>query len=177
MRDLIRFVLRGAGGGVSFTLGLAILFYGRIGGFLLLSRLYFVFALLPGAVVGLFLWLIAGRVNKPLSGGLRFSAGTAVAGAYIVVASLSQRALTLEATQYENYDIPLMIMGIAVYAVSIGGVAGLWCPAGRENLNRKPELTYLERTRLYEAAEREAKTARERNASARVSTHPSGLTM
>ena len=170
MRDLIGFVLRGACGGAAITAGLAILLYGARGDFFLLSPAYFVLTLLPGAVVGLFLWFIAGRGDQPLTAGLRFSMGTAFAGGYFVVASLAQVALTLDASRLSDFDVPFMITVMAAYAVSIGGPAGLLCPAGREDVHRKREMTYRERARLYEAAEEEARAARVRNASSRVIT-------
>jgi hypothetical protein len=174
MKDLIGFVLRGALPGVTLSIVLAILSYGWMGATLGVSPIFFAYAMLPGAIAGLVLWFITGRADKPLTAGRRFSIGTAIVAAYSLVVGVAQVALSLGTTRLQYVLIPWTIMWIAVWAVSIGGLGGLACPASRE-YRVEPKLTYWERTQLYEAAEQEAKAARERNVSSRVITNPPGL--
>ena len=177
MRDLFRCVLRGAWPGVAFSMGLMIMVWGSLGAFIFLHPLYLTYALTPGAITGFVIWFVAGKSNKPLTAGLRFAIGSAVIASFLLMTSLYQMAVTMNATQLEYIDLPSLIMRISVFGMGIGGLGGLACPGARQYLNRKSTLTCRERTRLYEAAEEEARTARERNASARVITHPPGLTV
>jgi hypothetical protein len=177
MRDLFRFVLRGAWPGVAFSMGLMIMIWGSLGAFIFLHPLYLAYALTPGAITGIVIWFVAGKANKPLTAGVRFAIGSGVIAGFLLMMSIYQMAVTMNVTLLEYIDLPSLIMRIAVFGMGIGGLGGLACPGARQYLNRKSNLTYRERTRLYEAAEEEARTARQRNASARVITHTSGLTV
>jgi hypothetical protein len=173
MKDFLSFVLRGGWTGVGLSVGLMVLFYGSLGAFMFLSLDFLIYALPPGAIVGFVLWLIAGKAVKPLTPGFRFGIGTIVV-AVILVLMWGYQATKLDANQLEYLDIPSTLMRLGVLSAGWGGLAGLACPASRE-YRPEPELTYRERTQLYEAAEQEAKAARESSRSKRVIALPPGL--
>ena len=166
MRDLVGFVLRGAWAGAAFVLAPTILIYGSMGAFFFLDPLFLLQSLPPGAVVGLVLWFAAGKATGPLTPGKRFAIGTGIAAAIIFPMNFYQAATGISWRRAYDFDIPSMLMRIVLYAAGIGGLAGLACPASREQVNQASQLTYRERVRLYETAEREAKEAHERMASA-----------
>ena len=173
MRDFLSFVLRGAWAGTAFVLALCILLFGSMGALLLLNPEFLLYSAPPGAIVGLVLWLIAGKTVEPLSQGARFGIGTGIAAAILLPMSFYQTWISIAFRGVYGFDMPSMLMRIALYSAGIGGLAGLACPASREQVSRESKLTYRERLQLYEAAEREAKEARGRIKSASLSKNQS----
>ena len=161
MIDLIKFVIRGALGGAIFPFviitGLSIYLASdlALGIFRALSYWY----LIPGAVIGLTLWVIA-RFGKPLNLEFRFAVGASIPFALLSAILL----IGLIAWDESESSLAIALFGfvwIAIASMGIGGIAGLACPNG---LSRKqePKLNYWERVALYEIAEREASVARAR---------------
>ena len=165
MRDFLSFVLRGAWAGTAFVLALCILLFGSMGALLLLDAEFLLYSVPPGAIVGVVLWLIAGKTTEPLSQAARFGIGTGIATAILLPMSFYQTWIGIALRGVYGFDMPSLLMRIAVYSAGLGGLAGLACPASRDQVSQKAKLTYRERLQLYEAAEREAKEARERIAS------------
>jgi hypothetical protein len=157
MRDFLRFVLRGTWAGTAFVLAIWILLFGSMGALLLLNPVFLLYSASPGAVVGLVLWLIAGKTTEPLSQGARFGIGTGIAAAILLLMSFYQTWISIGFRPVYGFDMPSMLMRIAVYSAGVGGLAGLACPASREQVSQESKLTYRERLQLYEAAEREAR--------------------
>jgi hypothetical protein len=160
MKDFLSFTLRGAWGGILFTLALMVLVYGSLGAFLFLNYLFLLYSLPPGAIVGLVLWFVAARTTKPLQPIIRFAIGTGTAAAILLPIWGYQAVTSVSRGYVSDLDIPSVLLRLAVYAAGVGGLAGLACPASRAYGHNPPELNYRERTRLYEAAEKEAQNAR-----------------
>jgi len=163
MIDLIRFVARGAVAGAILPLvlisALISIFLGP-GVALKIFLAVFYWFLIPGAVVGLALWVIA-RFRKRLPADVRFVVGTLIQFVLVCVLLLGLISAWSEDKSSLLY-VPLCFVWILIASAGVGGVAGVACP---DALSRKkePELTYWERVALYEMAEREASFARARS--------------
>jgi hypothetical protein len=161
MIDLIKFVVRGALGGAIFPFVIA-------GLTLVLAPYIFVvflgallWCLIPGAVVGLGLWLIA-RFLKRLRPEVRFGVGTLVV--FVTLFGLLLLSWMSASIDYESLPAYVAVVLLtAIVSAGTGGIAGLACP---DSLSRKkePKLNYWERLALSEMAEREASVACARQA-------------
>ena len=153
MRDLIRFVWRGALGGailpsVWLVYYLVVTFGSPI--FLLILIIGVGFAV-PGAIVGGILWFCALFVDR-LGILLRVTIGVALNWSILLVGLITSEDSFLHGSLNFRY-----LIFAAVYSLSIGGIAGWACPAAAifRNEPREPELPYWERVREYEAAQAE----------------------
>jgi len=161
MIDLIKFVARGALGGAIFPvllmIGLSIPLGPALALVILVALSYWY--LIPGAVVGLALWLIA-RFGNRLPASVRFGVGTLIPFATLFGAFLM--SLTSASIELESLPASVaVVVLIAILSSAIGGIAGLACPDGLSR-KKEPKLNYWERVALYEMAEREALVARAR---------------
>jgi hypothetical protein len=160
MRDFLRFVLRGSWASAIFTLLLLTVNWGSLGALIFLNPAVLMRCAIPGAIVGVVLWIVSGRTNRRLPWIQRVVIGTLV-GATILFAFGLYEILT---TPVDFRDLYFMrwITVTLIYAAGFGGLAGSACPSQREDKPHEDHLTYRERAKLYEAAEQEAKAARER---------------
>jgi hypothetical protein len=174
MKDFLSFILRGAWAGIVFPSAVSVLIWGSVGAFLFLNLTFLLYSGLPGAIVGLVLWFVAARTTKPIRPIIRFAIGTGTVAAILLPVWFHQAATSVSRGYISELDIPSVLMRLTVYAAGVGGLAGLACPASREYEYNEPELSYRERTRLYEAAEKEAQSARERLLSKRILSSAGG---
>jgi len=161
MNDFIRFVGRGALAGTIFPfLFLAYYFGPRFGPLIFLGQL--VWYLIPGASVGLILWLLSAGFGKTMGAGIRITIGIGISFAVTLALNHSDFVLLLRhESELPVTDVLYGIFRILLMCATIGGLAGLASPAKRL-FKKAPELTYRERVRMYDAAESEARAARQR---------------
>ncbi len=159
MRDFINFVGRAALAGAIYPFLMLILFFGpRFG--LLLFLGFFYWYLLPGAVVGIGLWLLAARLAAPPKAAIRFAVGTAISFVVALGIHLSNFLFFGNPDLFSVDKLLLDVTPMLLMAAAIGGVAGLASP--KLATTKTEPLSYLERVRLYEAAEQQANAARRR---------------
>lgn len=177
MKDLLIFLLRGALGAIIGSVSFALLFslYTKF-------FLHFVLAVIPvalaiegawGVVIGLACW-VATRNLRKLSVLVRILIGTGIT--WVAILAFYLYPLVNGREHFPDFSVIELLQFqffLLAVSLSIGGAAGLACPALREQVNEESKLTYRKRLRLYEAAEREAKEARERIASVSVSRNQS----
>jgi hypothetical protein len=160
MNDFISFVCRGALAGSIFPLLFLIFHFGpRYGPLFFLGVIFWYLA--PGAMVGLVMWVCGQVANKP-GAILRITIGTAISFPVNASLNFSDLVVVIRSLLDMTFDDILWgLVRILLFCVAIGGVAGFVCPAEKTS-KKEPELSYWERLRLYEAAEAEAKLAREK---------------
>ena len=161
MKDYPRFVLRGGGAGAVVAFSAVIYFWVFFAIAIFYHPVSLVYMTLPGAVVGLVLCSVAGNCSNPLTPAKRFAIGTGAVAVLATAGSIYRLSTDQFAREY-GIEYWIVILRILISAAAIGGLAGLACPASREHAHDEPKLSYRERTRLYEAAEREAQENRER---------------
>lgn len=152
MRDLIRFVWRGAVGG-AIVPSLVVAYYLII---LFGSPLFWIFLIsfsfsliaIPGAIVGAVLWICA-LFRDRLGLILRVMIGMAINSVFLLWEWLRSK----ETLDYNPQNLRRQISWSA-FCLLIGGMAGWLCPATRI-YRKEPEPRYWERVRQYEAAQAE----------------------
>ena len=164
MRDLIRFVWRGAlGGAILPALIVAYYLFWIFGTpFFWVILISSFFVAVPGAIVGTVLWLCA-LVFHRISILWRVIIGMATTVTFLLLNGIISAAEFSYDPQFFREQLFSLI-----YCLAIGGMAGWVCPAARI-YQREPELSYRERVREYEAAqaEREFHQARAESAKSR----------
>ncbi len=150
MKDLLRFVWRGAlGGAIIPSLFWAYylwVFFGTPLFWLVLITSYGL--AIPGTIVGVGLWVCALFFDRV--GALwRVLIGMAIASTILVLVCLA----SIDSFTYDSQYFRRLIFS-AVFYVAVGGMAGWICPATRI-FRKEPELPYWERVREYEAAQAE----------------------
>ena len=153
MRDLIRFVWRGALGGAIIPLtwyGYYLIIAWRVP----FIRYYLLVSLcitaIPGALVGMVLWLLCFLFVDRLGTFLRIIIGVAIALTIITLPGIPRSQSPLD----EPSESLRLIVWILIYGVAVGGLAGWLCPPTMI-FRREPEPPYWERVREYEAAQAE----------------------
>lgn len=155
MKDFIRFVWRGAAGGmiVPSLLGSYVILYFA---FLSLWTLPIIFCYLaiPGGVVGIVLWILCKRAVQNITPMRR-----AVFGVVTLIGLTGLFAIGSFVTGWgaeSNYQIEYRVVDwmrwalmTSIYYLGTGGLAGAMCPA-RLLVRPEPRLTYRERMELYE---------------------------
>src|SRR5205807_10147618 len=112
--------------------------------------------LLPGAIVGLVLWLLLAGHRKNLDAAFRFTVGTAVSLPVLVWLDwLDLRWGFRHEGEVSLAAVFSGVIGILLLSAAVGGIAGLASP--EKTLSEKESsLSYRERVQLYESAEQEA---------------------
>lgn len=166
MKDLMIFLLRGALGAIIGSISFALIFSLYIRYFLLL-----IVALIPvalaiegayGMLIGFVCWVSAGGERR-LNVLVRVAIGTGIT--WVALLALYLYPLVTARENFSGFSVIEIFqfhLFLLVVSLSIGGAAGMACPALREQVSEESKLTYRERLRLDEAAEREAKEARQR---------------
>jgi len=168
MKDLISFSLRGAWGGAIGAVIAWFLFYvlsfGPFWGLLfVLHPIVLVYLAVPGALVGLILWILTGRTAESLNAISRGAIGTGVILGLIALLSIYQLAWQVNQLGLIELNLLRIFQVTIIEAVFLGGAAGLACPSRRQEvLKEGSNITYWERVALYEMAEREAQIARQK---------------
>ncbi|MEP6819874.1 MAG: hypothetical protein ABJA18_10095 [bacterium] len=150
MRDLIKFVWRGALGGAIVPLLLSTYYLIVIFG----TPLFWVYLIsspflaIPGAIVGVILWICSLFFDR-LGIVLRVTIGVAINSMFLVLEWLRSS----ESFSYDPSYLRRFIFWSTSYLL-IGGMAGWLCPAAA-TWRREPEPPYWERVRQYEAAQAE----------------------
>ena len=158
MDDLIRFVWRGAVGGLIVPLLLYTFLIFPFGPALVFYLLFVSFWLvIPGALVGLTLWFVCTRFVDRLEVIFRMMIGMAVVSTILALVWLysifSSRSDLVDFPQL-ILDLPRLIFWLLFNGASIGLLAGWLCPSTAV-FRKEPELSYRERVRQYEEAQAE----------------------
>src|SRR5215813_4638121 len=167
MRELIRFLGRGAFAGAIFPFLFVTWSFGPIIGPLFFVGLLY-WQLIPGAAVGLVLWLGSHlwRVFGVVS---RVSIGTLVALCLAIAIDSYGFVAMFRRHNLSRNEMVLDVVWLWFICTATGGLAGIACP--RAHRRQEPKLTYRERTQLYELAEAEAKAAREQSMKGESGNH------
>lgn len=154
MRDLIRFVWRGALGGailpsLVWVYFLVATFPTPLFWLLLITG---VGLAIPGAIVGGILWVLCKLFVKRLGILLRIAIGVGINSTILVMELITSDDVFF----YDSVNFRRLIF-TSIFYLSIGGIAGWTCPAATvfRKKPKEPELTYWERVREYEEAQAE----------------------
>jgi hypothetical protein len=168
MKDFFQFIGRGASGGAlagaTLTLLICLYYFGPSWG---LVYLYHPMVLacfaVPGALVGLVLWIVTTLAGARLIAILRIAIGISVLPAIyflIVLYALGGHLDKIDSTQFSfSAEVVWAFLWITVP----GGIAGFASPS-RRRFTKDTGLTYWDRVALYEIAELEASVAIHRRA-------------
>jgi len=153
MRDLIRFVWRGALGGAIvpslFWVYYLLLFFDTPAFWYVL--IFSSPLLVPGAIVGVSLWFCALYFER-LGLRLRVMIGMATTSAILALGWLASTESVFKIFQDPQYVRRVIFW--SVYYLVIGGTAAWICPA-TTIFRKEPEQSYSERVREYEKAQAE----------------------
>lgn len=163
MKDFFQFVGRGASGGAlagaTVTLLIIVYYFGPSWGLLYLYHpMVLACFAVPGAIVGLVLWIVATLARAPLITVWRVAIGISVGPTIyflIVLYALGGHLDKIESTQF-SFSSP--VVWLLLWITVPGGIAGLASPSGRR-IVKDEGLTYWDRVALYEIAQREASLA------------------
>lgn len=155
MQDLFRFVWRGAVGGMIVPLllnGSGLLYFALIS--LWTLPIIFFYLAIPGAVVGIALWILCRRAveNIPPIRRAAFGVVTLIGltGLFAIGSYVTGWGSEYP-YQGESGLIEWMrwLLLLSIYFLGAGGLAGIMCPA-RLLVRPEPRLSYRERVELYE---------------------------
>jgi hypothetical protein len=166
MKDFFHFVGRGAFGGAlagaTVTLLICLYYFGPSWNLLYLYHpMVLACFAVPGAIVGLVLWIVTTLARARLNTILRIAIGICVLPTIyflIVLYALGGHLDKIESTQF-SFSSP--IVWFLLWITVPGGIAGLASPSGRR-IAKDDGLTYWDRVALYEIAELEASLAIQR---------------
>jgi len=156
VEDFLKFVVRGTWGGFTFALIWLIVFYGPRGPLFFLDLTFLICYAIPGAIVGLVVWWLAGRLAQPIIWARRAMIGTTITAMIILGLNFYQLISELNRIEYVHVNV-FGVVDSVLWALGYGGLAGLACSSSRNDAMIKTEpLTYRQRVDMYAAAEVEA---------------------
>ena len=155
MKNLIRFLWRGAVGGMIVPLLLsapAIVYLGSISPWTL--PLVFFYLAIPGAVVGLVLWILSKRAFGNIKPIRRAKLGVVTVIVLVVLCAIVSYLTgwgyqSIDQLDYRLIDWVRWFLLRTIGVVGGGGLAGIMCPA-RLRLKRAPGASNGERIELHE---------------------------
>lgn len=163
MKDFFQFVGRGALGGAlagaTVTLLICVYYFGPSWNLLYLFHpmILACFAV-PGAIVGLVLWIVSTLARARLNTILRIAIGIGVLPTLYFLIVLYALGGHLDKIDFTQFSFSSPVVWSLLWITVPGGIAGLASPSGRR-IAKDDGLTYWDRVALYEIAQREASLA------------------
>jgi hypothetical protein len=163
MKDFFQFVgraaLGGALAGATLTLLMCMYFFGPSWEQMYLFHpLVLACFAVPGAIVGLVLWMVSTLARARLITILRIAIGICVVPTIYFLIVLYALGGHLDKIDFTQLSFSSPVVWFLLWITVPGGIAGLASPSGRR-IAKDDGLTYWDRVALYEIAQLEASLA------------------